>query len=119
MNNENQVGEQQAGQTTSNYSGAFLLILFGVFFLLSNFGVLSWSVWEIIARFWPSVLILMGLEIILGKVWFKNLIIMASGLFFCAALFGLIWWLFGGQIGFDWINQAADWFFKIIPGLPK
>ena len=38
--------------------GAFLLILLGVLFLLSNFG---WFPWERIGQFWPVILIVAGI----------------------------------------------------------
>lgn len=46
---------------------AVLLIFAGVLFLLNNFGILPWSVWSNIWRFWPVFLILVGLQIIFGR----------------------------------------------------
>jgi|GEM_PF-5139070 len=47
--------------------GAIILITLGVLFLLSNLGILPISVWFILLRFWPVLLILLGLRIILGR----------------------------------------------------
>lgn len=44
-----------------------ILILLGMLLLLSNLGVVNWSVWAAIARFWPLILIAVGLELILGR----------------------------------------------------
>ncbi len=44
-----------------------ILIVAGVVFLLNNLGVLSWSVWPTLARLWPVILILLGIEILLGR----------------------------------------------------
>lgn len=44
-----------------------VLILLGVLLLLNNLGLINWSVWTAIARFWPLVLIALGLELILGR----------------------------------------------------
>ncbi len=44
-----------------------VLILLGVLLLLSNFGLINWSIWTAIARFWPLILIALGLELILGR----------------------------------------------------
>lgn len=47
-------------------SSVFLIIL-GVVFLLNNFGVLPWEIWQNIWKFWPILLILFGIEAILGR----------------------------------------------------
>ena len=47
--------------------GPLILITAGVLLLLANMGLLSLSFWEIAARFWPLLLILIGLEIIFGR----------------------------------------------------
>ena len=47
--------------------GPLLLITAGVLFLLANMGMLPFTFWELAARFWPIVLILIGLEIIFGR----------------------------------------------------
>jgi LiaI-LiaF-like transmembrane region/Cell wall-active antibiotics response LiaF, C-terminal len=47
--------------------GPLILITIGVLFLLANLGMLPLTFWEIAARFWPLILILIGLEIIIGR----------------------------------------------------
>jgi hypothetical protein len=47
--------------------GPLVLITVGILFLLANLGALPLSFWEIAARFWPLLLILIGLEIIIGR----------------------------------------------------
>jgi hypothetical protein len=44
-----------------------VLILLGILLLLHNFGLIHWNVWVAIARFWPLILIALGLELILGR----------------------------------------------------
>lgn len=46
--------------------GPIILIVIGVLFLLNNFGLLPWGLWELVWRFWPLILILVGLEILIG-----------------------------------------------------
>ena len=48
--------------------GPVILIGLGVVFLLNNMGVLAWSVWEVIFRLWPILLVALGLEIILSRL---------------------------------------------------
>ena len=47
--------------------GPFLLIAAGVVFLLNNLGYLPWNVWGQLWRLWPLILIVMGLDILLGR----------------------------------------------------
>jgi hypothetical protein len=43
----------------------FVLVLVGVLFLLSNFGVLPWDVWNGLWRTWPALLIVWGASVLL------------------------------------------------------
>ncbi len=45
----------------------FLLISLGAIFLLNNFGILPWSIWTNLWKFWPVLLILIGIEFIIGQ----------------------------------------------------
>jgi len=47
--------------------GPLIIITIGVIFLLNNFDILPWSIWNSIWRFWPVLLILWGIQIILGR----------------------------------------------------
>jgi hypothetical protein len=51
--------------------GPVILIGLGVVFLLNNLGVLAWSVWEVILRLWPILLVAAGLDLLLGRrsIW--------------------------------------------------
>jgi hypothetical protein len=44
-----------------------ILITAGVIFLLSNLGVLSWDIWDLLWRLWPVLLIAIGLDILFGR----------------------------------------------------
>jgi hypothetical protein len=44
-----------------------MLIGAGVIFLLNNAGILSWNVWAGLWRFWPVILIAIGLDILIGR----------------------------------------------------
>lgn len=47
--------------------GPILLIGLGVIFLLSNFALLAFNVWDALLRLWPILLIAIGLDIIFGR----------------------------------------------------
>ena len=44
-----------------------ILIGLGLFFLLSNLGLISWNFWEAVGRLWPIFLIAMGLDLLIGR----------------------------------------------------
>jgi len=52
-----------------------ILIILGGVFLLNNFGLLSWSVWDVLWRFWPLIIIFWGLEILFGDSRAANFIV--------------------------------------------
>ena len=58
--------------------GAFLLFL-GIVFLLQTMDVLSWRLWETLWKFWPVLLIITGLSVLLKRynVWLVSLLILA------------------------------------------
>ncbi|MEW6033702.1 MAG: DUF5668 domain-containing protein [Chloroflexota bacterium] len=59
-----------AGQKESIFRfslGGLILIVLGILFLLNNLGVVSWGIWGILWRFWPVILILIGLNILWGR----------------------------------------------------
>jgi hypothetical protein len=76
--------------------GPVILIGLGVIFLLNSLGLLAWSVWEVILRLWPVLLIAVGLEIILNRLsaW-GSLLALALTVVILASAF----WLLGPDIG--------------------
>lgn len=74
--------------------GPLILITLGVLFLLANLGMLPLTFWEIAARFWPLVLILVGLELVIGlRSTIGALVIVVLWL---ALVAGVVWLTFAG-----------------------
>lgn len=72
--------------------GPLSLITIGVLFLLVNLGYLPLSLLEIAFRFWPLILILIGIEILIGRRSFiGGLVVTALGL---ALVAGAVWLAF-------------------------
>ncbi len=46
---------------------AIVLVLLGVLLLLQTTGVVSWGIWGILWRFWPVIIIAIGIELVLGR----------------------------------------------------
>lgn len=44
-----------------------MLIIGGIIFLLNSLGIVSWDVWNHIWQFWPILLILWGIQVIVGQ----------------------------------------------------
>mgnify|MGYP000886302838 CR=1 FL=1 len=59
---------------TRDYTGAIFLVLLGTLFLLNTTNVVPWSIWLYLLRFWPIILILAGLKMILPKTKVGNII---------------------------------------------
>jgi hypothetical protein len=76
--------------------GPTILIGLGVVFLLNNLGVLAWSVWEVVFRLWPVLLIAVGLDFIIGRrsVWGSLLALVLILAILAGAL-----WLSGVGVG--------------------
>lgn len=60
-------------------TGGIFLVFLGVVLLLQSLDVLPWSLWNTLWRFWPVLLIISGLSILLRRynVWIVSALIMA------------------------------------------
>lgn len=47
--------------------GPAILIALGIVFLLNTLDIVPWGVWATLWRFWPVILILFGIQVILGR----------------------------------------------------
>lgn len=52
-------------------TNGILLIVAGVFFLLLSLGLLQRDIFRVAINLWPVILILVGLNIMINKEWFK------------------------------------------------
>lgn len=94
--------------------GALILILVGLILLLNNFGVLPWGVWGVIFKFWPLILISLGLKTAFGErsiIYTLSIILLVFSIFYSITLV---------SPSFDsWVeSQIPQWkeFKKKIPG---
>lgn len=46
--------------------GGLILIVLGIIFLLTNFGLVSWNIFGFLWHFWPILLILAGLKMMVS-----------------------------------------------------
>jgi hypothetical protein len=86
-----------------------LLIFFGFVFLLITFNVLPSTIWSMVWRYWPALLIVWGLEIIFGRTWVGRLFVTLLGL--AAIAFILV--TLAAPVSPSlrrWLNEEAPWF---------
>lgn len=74
----------------SGFLGGFLILFFGIVFLLNNLGVVPWNVWNGIGHFWPVILIVVGIEILLGQSTISRFVSFLLSLFVFGTVFGII-----------------------------
>lgn len=84
--------EEARKEAAGSPFGAFLLITVGLILLLNNFGVLPWSIWNIIWRFWPVVIIIAGLENIFGRFLIGRFLLGLISFFVVLAIFFYALW---------------------------
>ncbi len=51
-----------------------VLLFIGILFLFNNFGLVPWSIWNGLWKFWPVVLILIGVKIFIGRSLFARIL---------------------------------------------
>jgi len=68
--------------------GPILLISAGVVLLLNQAGRLPWAIWGTLWRFWPVILILAGLEVIVGVS--RSRLLYVLSVFFAIAILGAV-----------------------------
>lgn len=73
-------------------------ILIGLLFLLSNFGSLPPVVWSQVAKLWPILLILIGVETMLGHSDFGDFISSLISLFIFLTILGVVFVIFAPQL---------------------
>ena len=85
--------------------GPLILITVGVLFLLANMGMLPFTFWELAVRFWPILLILIGLEIIFGRRSLLGALVIL--VLWIGLVAGVIWVAYAQTGGFLPIATAA------------
>ncbi|MCX6026246.1 MAG: LiaF-related protein [Chloroflexi bacterium] len=85
--------------------GPILLIGLGLIFLLTNLGMLSSSIWGVLVRIWPVILIAIGVDLLIGRrsLWGR---VLALVLILAVLAGGL--WIGGVRIGQIQRGQALQ-----------
>src|SRR5688572_8704882 len=100
---------EQTSKRGSVSVGALILIFIGILFLLQNFGILPWSVWGFLWRFWPLLLIIWGLQAIFGRTLASRVAI---------SVVAILLMLLVMAVTISAHHQPSrDWFGRNVPGL--
>jgi len=88
-----------------------MLVVLGILFLLSNFGVISSDFWSTLWRFWPLIFVLLGIEILLGvtRGWVAIILVLLAVAVVAAIGFGLA---FGYRTDGGWFRRervSQEW----------
>lgn len=69
-----------------------MVLLAGIILILNNIGVIPWQFWDYALPFWPSILVIIGARIILGKNTFSRMLVfmIAMALFAFVIIYSLI-----------------------------
>lgn len=62
-------------KSNKDFGGAVFLIFLGTIFLLNTTGTVGWGIWEYILAFWPILIVLMGLKLIIGESLIARIIL--------------------------------------------
>ena len=91
--------------------GPVLLIAAGIFFLLSNLGIINLNFWDVAWRLWPIALIAIGLDLLIGRrsIWSSLVVLLVTVGVLAAGFFWLVTneGLSGGAVT-DTISQALS-----------
>ncbi len=102
--------DEKGRERKSSLVGPVILIGLGVIFLLNNFGILDWSVWDVIFRLWPVLIVAAGLDILIGRrsAWGALLSLALT----CALIAGALWLYASGVVAtsseVEEIGQSLD-----------
>lgn len=96
-----ELSENQNMKSAGDMIWGTLLLYVGAMLLLNFFDIVSWTFWDEIWRFWPVLLILSGLSIILGDNWFSRQITLIFSIIF----FGLVCLIGLNEIGHPGIQS--------------
>ena len=66
--------------------GGAIFIFLGGMLLLNSFGLVPWSFWYTVAQFWPALLILLGVQMLLGRGILSRVIMFAVTVV-------VLWWV--------------------------
>ncbi len=75
--------------------GGLFLVFIGLIFLLNNLGLVPGSVWGQLWKFWPVLVILIGIRILAGRNIVSRIIIALVTLFVFAGVLAYILYFYG------------------------
>lgn len=110
-------GEPVSGNRTRSIGdgGGFIVLAAGIMLLLNSFGTVPWTFWDHVVKFWPVLLILAGISIILGNSLLSGLVHMAATVvtILVVTAYGL------EKTGSPYLTYFPDWIIGIMSAVTK
>ena len=75
--------------------GGLFLVFIGIVFLLNNLGLVPGSVWNELWKFWPVLVILIGIRVLAGRNFVSRILISLITLFAFAGVLAYILYYYG------------------------
>lgn len=75
---------------SGGFAWGFFLILAGLLFLFNTLNILPWSVWNIVGRLWPIIIILIGVDVVFGRSLISRFLNFFLTFFIFATALGII-----------------------------
>lgn len=75
--------------------GGLFLIFLGIVFLLTNLGLVPSSIWGELWKFWPVLVILLGMRLLTGRNIISRILISLITLFVFAGVLAYIFYYYG------------------------
>lgn len=100
VNNRPKKNSWQADSGSGIWGSIFISA--GILFILTTMGGLSFRVWEVIWKYWPLILVLIGVNIVLGNNIFSKIVITLFSFF----VFGMIILLTINEVQPSYLNEV-------------
>lgn len=96
---------KENNDSTPSFFWPVFLVAIGSVLLLNNLNIIPWSSWENLVKFWPMLLILWGLEMLLGGGKLANLVVTVIGVSLLVLILG------------SYVPQLGQLIISLFPGI--
>ncbi len=96
-----------------------LFIFVGMTLFFNSIGIVSWNIWPVIISYWPLLLVLAGVQIILGRGPGSSLIVTVLALFVLVSIWTKGLTVVNSPIVEQWSLNHLPWYNWLVNYTPK